>query len=94
MPFFSVQVDFPYLQKYRDEIQNGMAIVVEMPYKYGTLAEIKGRGSLCIQDFENEYTSGEVNFSFEILPTFVLAAMKPLALWQRFCSVWIRSQAF
>ena len=55
---FSFQVDFPHLQKYRNEIKNCLAIVVEMPYQYGMVADVTHWGNLCIQDFENEYTSG------------------------------------
>jgi len=59
-----LRVDFPHLQKYKHEIQNCLAIVVEMPYQYGMLADVKEWGNLCIQDFENEYTSGYTEYGY------------------------------
>ena len=69
------QVDFPYLQKYKNEIQNCLAIVVEMPYQYGMLADVKEWGNLCIQDFENEYTSGIRIFSIQKQPGYKRACL-------------------
>ena len=51
-------MEFPYLQKHREELEHCMTLVVEMPYQYGMIAKVTENSNLFIKDFENDYTSG------------------------------------
>eukprot|EP00795_Rhopilema_esculentum_P012721 gene12721-3442_t len=53
-----LRVDFPYLKKYKEELKNCTALVVEVPYEYQIVAQVKGEANIYMKDFENEYTSG------------------------------------
>eukprot|EP00794_Sanderia_malayensis_P016848 gene16848-18547_t len=65
------RVKFPYLQKYKNELQHCLMMVVEIPYEFDMLAQVTQNSNLCIKQFENVRT-----FAYADLGEIELSKMK------------------